>query len=107
MHQKNFRIHSLNIENFKGHIIDDLMKSDSKYADDYDSIDEPYALYRHISESSRFQLKLIKMEMAQVDPLFEPELYRTLLLLAECELKLWILSTESVKNYEMFLDGDA
>jgi hypothetical protein len=83
------------------------MKNDYKYADEYDSVDEPYALYRHISESSRFQHKLIKMEMARVDPLFEPELYWALRLLAECELKLWILSTESAKNYEMSLDGDA
>ena len=84
-----------------------MMKTDSKHGEEYDICDKPYALLRHISESSRFDHKLIKTQMAQVDPLIEPGLYDTLYSLAECLLKLWTLSTESVKNYEMFLEGEA
>jgi hypothetical protein len=107
MFKKYWRIGNLNLENCHGPFLDAMMKIDSKHAEEYDICYKPYALLRHISESSRFQLKLIKMQMAQVDPLIEPELYRTLRSLGEYELKLWILSTEGVKNYEMFLDEEA
>jgi hypothetical protein len=107
MYRNQLKIQDLNFENFHGPFIDELMKTDSKHAKEYDSFDKPYALFRHISESSRFQHKLIKTQMAQIDSLIEPELFDTLWSLAELLLTLWILSAESVKNYEMSLDGDA
>jgi hypothetical protein len=107
MYKKLFGIHNVNLENFNGSFIDELMKIDFKYADKYDSFWEPYALFLHLSESSRFQHKLIKIQMAQVDPLNEPELYKIYRSLAEHSLKLWLLSTESIKNYELSLDREA
>jgi hypothetical protein len=107
MYKHNLKLSNFNLENCHGPSIESMMKTDSRYTHHYDSFDEPYAFLRHISESSRFQQKLIKMQMAQVDRLNEPELYGTLRLLAEYLLKLWILSTESVKNYEIFLDDEA
>jgi hypothetical protein len=107
MYERNFRITDLNIENFKGQFVDNLMKVDPKYSHEYDSFDKPYALFKHISGSSRFQYKLIKAQMEQVDPLTESELYKTLYSLAAYFLKLWILSTESVRSLEMFLDWEA
>ena len=68
MYRKRWGIHNVNIENFNGPFIDRLMRIDSKYVDKYDSFGEPYALFLHLSESSRFQHKLIKIQMAQVDP---------------------------------------
>jgi hypothetical protein len=107
MYSKNFKIHNVNIENFDGCFVDNVMKTDSKNAEEYDLFDNPYALLKHISESSRFHHKLVKMQMVQVDPLIESEMFQLLLSLAEYEIKLWILSTEGAKNYEMSLDGDA
>lgn len=107
MFRNRLNIANVNLENFGGPFIDSIMRTDSKHGKEYDICDNPYALLRHISESSRFDHKLIKMQMAQVDPLVEPELYDTLYSLAECMLNLWTLGTESVKNYEMFLDEEA
>jgi hypothetical protein len=97
---------NLSLENFHGPFIEAVMKTDSKHGEAYDICENPYALLRHISESSRFDHKLIKMQMAQIDSLIEPELHETLRLLAEHLFKLWIISTECVKNYEMYLDRE-
>lgn len=99
MFRKQFKIWNINFRNFNGQFVDRMMKTDPKYSLEYDSLDKPYALIKHISESSRFNHKLVKTQMEQIDPLKEPELYQTLRSLAECEIILWILSTESVKNY--------
>ena len=107
MFRRNFRITNLNLENFHGQFADNLMGIDPKYSNEYDAFDKPYALFKHISGSSRFQYKLIKAQMAQVDSLNELELYQTLYSLAAYYLKLWILSTESAKSFEMFLDREA
>jgi hypothetical protein len=94
MYRNQLKIGNLNIENFYRQFIESMMKTDSKRGDEYDICDKPYALLRHISESSRFEYKLIKTQMAQIDSRIEPELYDTLYSLAECLLKLWIMSTE-------------
>ena len=107
MFANKLKIANLNLKNFHGQFVESMMKTDSKHGEEYDICDKPYALFRHISESSRFELKLIKTQMAQIDCLIDAELYDTLYSLADCLLKLWTLSTESVKNYEMFLDGEA
>jgi len=107
MYRNQLKICNLSLENFHGPFIEAVMKTDSKHGEEYDSCDKPYALLRHISESSRFDHKLVKTQMAQIDSLIEPELYDTLYSLAECLLKLWLMSTESVKNYEMFPDWEA
>jgi hypothetical protein len=104
MYTRSFKIYNINFRNFNGQFVDNVMKTNSKYSLEYDSLDKPYALLKHISESSRFHHQLVKTQMEQVDPLIEPELYQTLRSLAEYEILLWILSTESVKNYELFLD---
>lgn len=64
MYKRNFRITNLNIENFNGQFADNLMEVDPKYSNEYDALDKPYALFKHISESSRFQNKLIRVQMA-------------------------------------------
>jgi hypothetical protein len=102
MYRNQLKICNLSLENFHGPFIEAVMKTDSKHGEEYDICDKPYALFRHISEFSRFEHKLIKTQMAQIDSLIEPELHETLRLLAEHLLKLWIMSTESVKNYETF-----
>jgi hypothetical protein len=107
MYENIFKINNLTLENFHGQLIDYLMKTNLKYTNEYDLLDEPYALFRHLSESSRFHHKLVKTQMLQVNPLIEPELHDTLCSLAEHLLQLWILSTESVKNYEIFHDEGA
>jgi ADP-glucose pyrophosphorylase len=94
-----FRICNLTIENCHGSFIDSMMKTDSECANEYDIPYKPYALLKHISESTRFQQKLIKTQMDLVDPLVEPEMYKTLRSLAEYVLQLWIFSIESIQNY--------
>ena len=68
---KHFKICNVNLENFDGCFVDNVMKTDSNNAEEYDLFESPYALLKHISESSRFHHKLVKMQMAQVDPLIE------------------------------------
>jgi hypothetical protein len=100
---KRFQIKDLNIDNCFGSLIDHTMKTDTEHAYEYDSFDRPFALFRFISETTRFQQKLLKTQLENVDPLMEPEMYGLLRSLSQDVLKLWISSTESVQNYD-FID---
>jgi hypothetical protein len=55
MYRNRLKIGNLNLENFHGSFIESMMKTDSKHREEYDIFDKPYALLRHISESSRFE----------------------------------------------------
>jgi len=61
------------------------------------------ALLSYIRETARFQQKLLKIQLAKVDLLTEPEMHALLSMLSEDILKLEVSSTISVQNYD-FID---
>jgi len=71
MYTKRFNISNLNIDNCFGPLIDYTIKIDSERAEDYDSLGKSYALFRSISESTRFQQKMLKTQLEKVDPLIQ------------------------------------
>lgn len=103
MYTRRYHISNLNIDNCFGPLIDHAMKIDSEHAEEYDFFDKPYALLRYISESTRFQQKMLKTQLEKVDPLTQPDMYELLRSLSKDVLRLWISSTESVQNYD-FID---
>jgi hypothetical protein len=103
MSTKRFQINDLSVDNCFEPLIDRAMRSASEHSKDCDSSDKPLALLSYIRETARFQQKLLKIQLAKVDLLTEPEMHALLSMLSEDILKLEVSSTISVQNYD-FID---